>query len=116
MGDGYSPNATYHHCTRCGLDFDEIEAELHDERVRANHLNDELNAETEKLQQAQAGGKVQPFGRGGEVQSDHDQYPARVLTRTAVHMRAGLKALAACQSKVAWMPCGPGISIRGRGR
>jgi hypothetical protein len=39
-----------------------------------------------------------------------------VLTRTAVHMRAGLVALAACQSKVAWMPWGPGISIRGTGR
>ena len=39
-----------------------------------------------------------------------------VVTRTALHIRAGLTALAACQSKVACMPCGPGISIRGRGR
>jgi hypothetical protein len=67
-------------------------------------------------QQAQAGGEVQPFGRGGQVQSDHDQYPARVLTRTAVHMRAGLVALAACQSKLACTPCGPAISMRGIGR
>ena len=33
-----------------------------------------------------------------------------------VHMRVGLAALAACQSKLAWMPCGPLISTRGRGR
>ena len=67
-------------------------------------------------QQAQAGGEVQPFGRGGQVQSDHDQYPARVLMRTAVHMRAGLVAFAACQSKLACTPWGPAISMRGIGR
>jgi hypothetical protein len=50
---------------------------------------------------AQAGQQVQPFGPVRQVQSDHGQYPVTVLTRTAVHMRAGLVALAACQSKVA---------------
>ena len=64
----------------------------------------------------QSGQQVQPFRAVREIQADHDQYLVTVLTRTAVHMRAGLVALAACQSKVAWMPCGPGISIRGRGR
>ena len=38
------------------------------------------------------------------------------LIRVAVHMRAGLAARAACQSNVACTPCGPDISMRGRGR
>ena len=67
-------------------------------------------------QQAQAGGEVQPLRGGRQLQLGHDQYPARVLMRTAVHMRAGLVALAACQSKLACTPCGPAISMRGIGR
>ena len=34
----------------------------------------------------------------------------------AVHMRPTPVSLAACQSNVACTPCGPAISIRGRGR
>ena len=44
-------------------------------------------------QQAQAGGEVQPLRGGRQLQLGHDQYPARVLMRTAVHMRAGAGGL-----------------------
>ena len=44
------------------------------------------------------------------------QYSSMSLTRVAVHMRPTPTSRAACQSKVACTPCGPAISIRGRGR
>ena len=38
------------------------------------------------------------------------------LATLAVHMRPTVASRAACQSKVACTPCGPEISMRGRGR
>lgn len=56
--------------------------------------------------------------RGSVVRSSLSmgQYSSTSLMRVAVHIRPTLVSRAACQSKVACTPCGPAISIRGRGR
>ncbi len=62
-----------------------------------------------------AGREVVPARRVGQVERQH-QYTSMSLIRVAVHIRPTTLSRAACQSKVACTPCGPEISIRGRGR
>ena len=44
------------------------------------------------------------------------QYSSTAFTSVAVHIRPSVASRAACQSNVACTPCGPLISMRGRGR
>ena len=62
-----------------------------------------------------ARGEVMPAGRVRQVERQH-QYVSTSFTRVAVHIRPTTLSRAACQSKVACTPCGPEISMRGRGR
>jgi hypothetical protein len=60
-------------------------------------------------------GRGRASGRVGQVERQH-QYTSMSLIRVAVHIRPTTLSRAACQSKVACTPCGPEISMRGRGR
>ena len=60
---------------------------------------------------------VEQFAHVGEEREFQcDQYPAISLRSVAVHIRPTMLSRAACQSNVTCTPCGPGISMRGRGR
>ena len=65
---------------------------------------------------ADAGGEIMPARGVRQIKRQHPQYTSMSLIRVAVHIRPTTLSRAACQSKVAWTPCGPEISMRGRGR
>ena len=67
-------------------------------------------------QKAHAHRQIKPVGLAGEGQAQHGQYSSMPLTSVAVHIRPSVVSRAACQSKLACTPCGPAISMRGRGR
>ena len=63
-----------------------------------------------------AGREIMPARFIRQVERQHSQYTSMSLIRVAVHIRPTTLSREACQSKVACTPCGPEISIRGRGR
>lgn len=86
LGEPYPDHATYHHCTRCGIDYDEIEAELADEKARADGLNDDCNSQTEKIDDL-------------TERLSQAEFAAKTNSETVAMQQAAIRAIEAAHAK-----------------